>query len=179
MALALGLAIVTGGAARADQSDPRLAVLFDQLKLAPDAEAARVVEAAIWTIWGEVEDRAVRLLLDQGVNAMGRGDLRAALGKFDQIVAIAPGFAEGWNKRATVHYLAGNHEASADDIARTLELEPRHFGALSGLGLIALALEEEELALDSFEAALEVYPLAHGARHNADALRDRLGRRDI
>ena len=95
------------------------------------------------------------------------------------IVAIAPGFAEGWNKRATVHYLLGNYDKSLTDIAETLALEPRHFGALSGRGLVYMALEEEELALDSFEAALEVYPLAHGARHNADALRDRLGRRDI
>ena len=166
-------------AARADQSDARLRVLFDQLKQAPDRGAARVVEAAIWNIWGQVEDRATGILLGQGTAAMGRGDLRAALGKFDQIVAIAPAFAEGWNKRATVHYLLGNFEKSLTDIDETLALEPRHFGALSGRGLVYMQLDEEDLALDSFEAALDVYPLATGARQNAKILRGRLGRRDI
>ncbi len=175
----LGPAIIVVGPARADQSDPRLEVLFEQLKLAPDIPSARLVEAAIWSIWGEVEDRAARILLEQGVSAMGRGDARAALTKFDQIVAIVPGFAEGWNKRATVYYLLGQFDQSLADIDKTLALEPRHFGALSGRGLVYLALEDEEQALDSFESALEVYPLAPGANHNAEALRKSLGRRDI
>ncbi len=177
--LAIGLAVLPGAALRADQGDARLEVLFSQLKQAPDTQAARAVEAVIWNIWGEVEDRASGILLGQGISAMGRGDLRAALGKFDQIVAIAPGFAEGWNKRATVHYLLGNFEDSLADIDKTLTLEPRHFGALSGRGLVYMQLEEESLALDSFEAALEVYPLALGAGRNAEILRSRLGRQDI
>ncbi len=179
IALAIGLEFLAGAAAHADQGDVRLGVLFEQLKLAPDPDAARVVESAIWNIWGQVEDRATGILLGEGISAMGRGDLRAALGKFDQIVAIAPGFAEGWNKRATVHYLLGNFEKSLVDIGETLALEPRHFGALSGRGLVYLQLDEEELALNSFEAALEVYPLASGAKQNVKILRGRLGRRDI
>ncbi len=179
IALAIGLVFPAGANARADQGDARLLGLFDQLKSAPDPDMARLVESAIWNIWGQVDDRATGILLREGTSAMGRGDLRAALGKFDQIVAIAPGFAEGWNKRATVHYLIGNFEESLLDIDKTLALEPRHFGALSGRGLVYMQLDEEELALDSFEAALEVYPLALGARQNAKILRGRLGRRDI
>ena len=177
--LAINLAFLAGITVRADQGDARLGVLFSQLKLAPDPDTARVVESAIWNIWGQVDDRATGILLSEGISAMGRGHLRAALGKFDQIVAIAPGFAEGWNKRATVHYLMGNFEQSLVDIDKTLALEPRHFGALSGRGLVYMQLEEEEMALDSFEAALDVYPLALGASQNAKILRGRLGRRDI
>jgi len=179
IALTIGLIFLPGEIVRADQGDARLGVLFAQLKVAPDSESARVVESAIWNIWGQVEDRATGILMGEGIAAMRRGDLRAALSKFDQIVAIVPGFAEGWNKRATVHYLLGDFENSLVDIDKTLALEPRHFGALSGRGLVYLELEEEELALDSFEAALEVYPLAVGAGQNAKILRSRLGRRDI
>ena len=133
----------------------------------------------IWQIWIEFDDRAVELLMEDGMAAMARRDYRGALGKFDQIVHIAPDFAEGWNKRATVHYLIGNYGESLSDIEKTLALEPRHFGALSGRGLVYIELEEEVLALESFEAALKVHPLLPGARHNAAALRKRLENREI
>ena len=165
--------------ARADQTDPRLEALFTHLKAAPDPLAARGIEIDIWHIWANSEDQAVRTLMIQGVSAMDRGDLRRALGKFEQIVVIAPEFAEGWNRRATVHYLLGNYVESLHDIEKTLALEPRHFGALSGRGLVYMALKEDELALESFEAALEIYPLMTGANHNVDVLRRRLERRDI
>ena len=110
---------------------------------------------------------------------MARRDLRAALGKFDQIVKIAPGFAEGWNKRATVYYLLGNYAESLHDIDKTLALEPRHFGALSGRGLVLMELENADLALDSFEAALEIHPKLPGANHNAEALRREIQKNQI
>jgi len=180
-AIALGLCLLGTPAAptSADQRDPRLAILFDQLKLAPDVHVAEVVAASIWTIWSEADDRAVNILMRDGVSAMGRRDLRSALSKFDQIVTIAPEFAEGWNKRATVNYLMGRYPESLADIDKTLALEPRHFGALSGRGLVYIELGEEELALESFEAALDIYPLLPGASMNASALRKRLGSKDI
>ena len=179
--LALTLCLTLGAAAPApaDQSDPRLGGLFDRLKAAPDAQVAEAVAARIWSIWSEAGDRAVRILMRDGVTAMSRRDLRTALSKFDQIVLIAPGFAEGWNKRATVNYLVGNYRESLADIDKTLVLEPRHFGALSGRGLVYLELGEETRALESFEAALEVYPLLPGARFNAEVLRKRIGGDDI
>jgi tetratricopeptide (TPR) repeat protein len=165
--------------ARADQTDPRLEALFTHLKAASHPLAAREIEIDIWHIWADSDDGAVRALMQQGLLAMDQGDLRRALDKFDQIVHIAPNFAEGWNRRATVNYLLGNYTKSLSDIEKTLMLEPRHFGALSGRGLVYMALGKEELALDSFEAALKVYPLMPGASRNAKELRKRLHRRDI
>lgn len=128
----------------------------------------------IWGIWIESKDTAVELLMDDGLSAMVRSDFRSALGKFDQMVRISPGFAEGWNKRATVHYLLGNYVESLHDINKALMLEPRHFGALSGRGLVYMEFEEDQLALDSFKEALEIHPRLPGAGHNAEALRLRL-----
>ncbi len=163
----------------ADQKDPRLEELFAQLKTAPDYAAARPAEAAIWGIWTETGDPAVRILMGNGIAAVARRDYRLALEKFDQIVKIAPDFAEGWNKRATVHYLLGLYPASLSDIDQTLALEPRHFGALSGRGLVFIELNEEELALESFEAALAIHPNLPGAATNAKILRKRLEDRAI
>ena len=165
--------------ASADQRDPRLDGLFEQLRFASGFGAAQILEQQIWQIWLQSDDRAVTLLMRDGMAAMGRNDFRRALGKFDQIVAIAPDFAEGWNKRATVHYLMGNHTASLSDISRTLELEPRHFGALSGQGLVYIALEDEVRALEAFEAALAVHPNLVSARRNAEILRKRLDEQRI
>ncbi|MFQ6017127.1 MAG: tetratricopeptide repeat protein [Kiloniellaceae bacterium] len=170
---------LAGTPAAADQTDARLDGLFARLKTAPDARAARGIEAAIWAIWIDSDDEVVGLLMQQGIGAMTRRDYRAALRSFDQMVKIAPDFAEGWNKRATVHYMLGHYGESLRDIDRTLKLEPRHFGALSGRGLVYIELDEEELALDSFEAALKIHPLLPGANHNAEVIRDRLGNREI
>ncbi len=182
IALALGLVLgvaLHAGPAAADQDDPRLEALFARLKAAPDVRAAQEVEASIWHIWGQSDDEVIGMLMAQGMAAMARSDLRAALGKFDQIVKIAPGFAEGWNKRATVHYLLGNYPGSLHDIARTLKLEPRHFGALSGRGLVLLELDQQAGALEAFESALKVYPRLSGASHNAEALRREIQKHEI
>ena len=99
-------------------------------------------------LWG-----SVILLL-----AMNSGKLDAALALFDELVGLKPNFAEGWNKRAMVFYLMTSYGASMRDIARSLELEPRHFGALSGLGLINQAIGRPEVAIMAFEKASENYP---------------------
>jgi len=105
---------------------------------------------------------------------MNFNDHAAALGAFDEIIRLAPGFAEGWNKRATIHYLLGNYDASAADIESTLALEPRHFGALSGLGLVRIAQGDEAKALEAFEAALAVHPHLPGADSHIKELRQRV-----
>ncbi len=173
-AIILLLLFGLAGPAAADQNDPRLDRLFEQLYHAPDSLAARAVEHAIWEIWLASDDDVINALMGEGVAAMQRRDYPAALRSFDSMVELAPEFAEGWNKRATLYYLMGAYENSLDDIVRTLELEPRHFGALSGRGLILQDLGRDEEALTAFEAALDLNPQMPGARHNADALRKSL-----
>ncbi len=173
------LALLTAGPAMADQRDGRLPALFAALLDAPDPHAAQALEAEIWTIWYEHDDRAIVLLMRQGRGAMVRRDFTGALRSFDQVVKIAPGYAEGWNARATLYYLMGEHQASLADIEKTLALEPRHFGALSGRGLVFVALERWEAALEAFEAALAVNPQMPGPRMNAEAIRKELSDREI
>ncbi len=171
--------LLAAAPALADQKDARLEDLFSQLLTAPGPAEAQLIEGAIWHIWGQSDDGAVRALMEDGVAAMSRRDYRRALSRFEQMVAIAPDFAEGWNKRATVHYLMGNYRASLEDIVRTLELEPRHFGALSGRGLVYVALEDEQRALESFEEALAIHPNLVSAAINAEALRKSLREKQI
>ena len=173
------IATLATAAARADQADVRLDGLFAELLEPLDPVTAQSIEREIWSIWVEHDDRAVTLLMRKGVDALNRGDRVGALKDFDQIVAIAPDFAEGWNKRATVNYLLGRHEDSLADIEKTLALEPRHFGALAGRGLVYAALDEYELALESFEEALVVNPHLPGARANVENLRKDLKDREI
>lgn len=176
MALALALAGLSGGAALADQRDARLDDLFEQLQSA-SAGAAQRAERSIWEIWSRSDSRLVNDLMNEGVEALSERRLERALQRFDQVVRYQPEFAEGWNKRATVHYLMRNYEASVRDIQQTLELEPRHFGALSGLGLIYDSIDQPEAAIRSFEAALEINPHLDGLRRRIEELQDALGGR--
>ena len=178
-AIAILVALCLAAPLRADQTDARLDDLFHRLLEAPAPGEAQLVEGQIWRIWIESDDGAVRGLMQQGVAAMSRGDYAHALSKFDQMVVIAPDFAEGWNKRATVHYLMGSYADSLADIAKTLELEPRHFGALSGKGLVYVKLEDEKRALKAFEAALAIHPNLTSAAVNAAHLRKILKDREI
>ncbi|HEX6144388.1 MAG TPA: tetratricopeptide repeat protein, partial [Geminicoccaceae bacterium] len=159
--------------AAADQADHRLDVLFEQLK-SGDVNQAPVLEHQIWQIWIASDDRVANRLMREGIGAMANDELQAARDLFDRLIDHSPDFAEAWNKRATVNYLMGDFAASVADIQKTLELEPRHFGALSGLGLIYDALEEPEAALRSFEAALAVNPHLSGTRERVEDLRREL-----
>ena len=162
----------------ADQRDPRLGELFAALSEAPDLEGALEVESAIWEIWLDGGDSALNQLMAQGIAAMSANRFRDAAGRFTELILAAPAFAEAWNKRATVYYLMNRLEDSVRDIERTLALEPRHFGAISGMGLIFLQRRDEAGALDAFEKVLEIHPHARGARFHVERLRERLqGRR--
>ena len=168
LALALCLCVA---APPARAADPALDPLFGRLAAARGAAEAQGIEAEIWQSWMMAGGSAATSLMRIGIGALNGGDLPAALGVFDAIVKQNPGFAEGWNKRATVLYLMGALEASAGDCERVLQLEPRHFGALSGLGLIRMRQERVEDAITAFEKALAVHPNLDGAKTNLDALR--------
>ena len=165
--------------ARADQNDPRLGALFQQLKTAPTSHAATDIEHRIWTIWFESGSPEIDKFLTDGEAAMAAGDFDAALSDFNTVIARKPKFAEGWNRRATLDYLMGEYQKSLDDIGHTLALEPRHFGALSGLGLVDLKLDRKEAAADAFKRVLAIDPQSETARQNLDMLNDVLKRKSI
>ena len=159
----------------ADQSDPRLDELFKQLQTAPDQTTGEAITDQIWAIWREYPaDAEVGELMTAGVQAMRTGRLRHAERIFDAIVLRAPDFAEGWNKRATVLYFLRQYEKSVEDVRQTLLLEPRHFGAAAGLGLIFLSLNYPESAIEAFEKALEINPHLSGPKLQIKRLRDYL-----
>ena len=150
--------------ARAGQDDPRLDALFAKLKSTDSDEEAEAVQRQIWQIWTEHKNPEIERLMRQGIAAMAEDDQDGALDAFDAVVKHDKNFAEGWNKRATVEYVMGDYAASIADVERTLALEPRHFGALSGLGEIYLAMNRKDLALKAFRAALAIDPHLSGLR---------------
>lgn len=172
-------ALLVAAQAQADQTDKRLPALFAALKKAPSPDAAAAIEARIWVIWLASGKNELDALMAKGVAEMDAEDYDAALADFSTIVAREPGFAEGWNKRATLYYLMGDYKKSLADIDRTLKLEPRHFGALSGLGLVNVQLEHYEDAVQAYERLLKFDPRNAGARHNLDAVRDIIRRKTI
>ena len=131
-----------------------------------DPAGAARAEAALWTMWCRSGLAEVDALFREGVQVMERQDVDEAEACFARIIALAPGFAEGWNKRATVRYLAGNYQGSIEDCRETLARNPHHFGALSGQGLCHLALNQAREAAGLFRRALEVHPHLTAARHN-------------
>ena len=145
------------------QNDPRLDDLFVTLKAASSEEHAATIETRIWALWTASGIDDIDRLMALGLAAMGIRNFSTADAVFTTIVEKAPRFAEGWNKRATLYYLMGALDKSAADVEKTLSLEPRHFGALSGLGLIHLAREDENAALEAFERGLAIHPHLAGA----------------
>jgi tetratricopeptide (TPR) repeat protein len=132
------------------------------------AEAARAANV-LWQMWHRSGNVQVDGLLREGIAAMERQDLVAADATFTRLIEEAPAFAEGWNKRATVRYMAGDYPASIADCRETLARNPHHFGALSGQGLCHMALGEYRQAAALFMRTLAVHPNLMAARHNLAA----------
>lgn len=169
--MALSLA---GAPAWAGQGDARLDALFQDLLGTGDQVAADAVQDRIWDIWLENPREDLLILMRDGVQSMNEDRYEEALADFDRVVAADPAYAEGWNKRANAEYLLGNYDAAVRDIRRVLSLEPRHFGALAGLGLVYLAIDEPAGALKAFNAALAINPHLDGVRDQAMKIRQRM-----
>ena len=171
--LSLFILLLLSASADADQNDVRLAELFRSLKSTESVNKALVFESKIWHIWMEHYDPEVESAMFQGVKAMKLQQFEQAFGHFSLLIKLAPDYAEGWNKRATVLYLMGRFKESEADVVRTLELEPRHFGALSGQGLIRIALQDWTGAISFLESAMKINPHIHGVIMNLKYVRQK------
>jgi tetratricopeptide (TPR) repeat protein len=174
LAALMMMAMAAPASGRADQSDEQLEELFNRLRSTADPLEAQIIEIHIWRIWTDSGRDDMNALVEQGAQAMAQGRLKEAIAIFDRVVTTLPDFAEGWNKRATAHYLNDDYPASVFDIKRTLALEPRHFGAISGMGLIFMASGDPRGALNAFEQVLEIHPHSRGARAYVEQLRKNL-----
>lgn len=138
-----------------------LDALFTRLKESNADEAGRI-ERLIWIEWSKSGSPAMDLLLQRGRDALEAGDLPLAISHFTALIDHDPDFAEGWNARATAYFQAGQFGPSVADIAETLKRNPRHFGALSGFGMILEATGKPKEALEVYRAALAIHPHLQG-----------------
>ena len=145
--------------AYADQNDPQLDDLFIALQASPSETQAANLELKIWARWrNHPDDPLANRQMKKGSELMNSGHLSAAESVFSHIINNHPDFAEAWNKRATVRFFRGNDTGSASDILQVIKLEPRHFGALSGLGMIRVRAGDLEGALKAYKAAQRINP---------------------
>ncbi|GAB4359896.1 MAG: hypothetical protein Kow0026_21770 [Oricola sp.] len=158
----------------AEPERTRLDELFAELKKARDRRYASTIAKGIWTEWFRSGSATIDLMMTWANEAFEQEKYNVALDFLDQVVIRAPDFAEGWNRRATVHYAMDNFAKSMSDIEKTLELEPRHFGALAGMATILERTGRKEAALKAWERALEVYPAMQSAQEAVIRLSDEL-----
>jgi len=176
-AAALTLA-ACGANDRAARADPELDRLFVQLEQAPSAEAAAPIQQAIMARWTDSGSPTVNVLLERATAAAAEGDSEMAEGFLDQATALAPDYAEPWRLRANIAYGAEDYAGAIDAIQETLKREPRHFGAMAGLGLIYEELGQHRHALEAFRAALVVHPHYEVALEGVRRLEPRVDGRD-
>ena len=153
--------------------DVKLNQLFKQLKKSNNVSVALEIEMKIWNIWStHPTQEKLTQSLAKGSDFMSKGELEPAYKIFSTIVNSAPDWAEGWNKRATVLYLMGRYYDSLKDIDEVLKRENRHFGALSGQGLVQIKLENYEKAIKSYQAVQKIYPSIRAAKVMIPQLRE-------
>jgi tetratricopeptide (TPR) repeat protein len=153
--------------------------LFGALKAAPDETSAKAIEQRIWAQWLISKSDTTNLLMTRVKKAVEAKDLDLAMRLLDAIVELHPDYVEGWNRRATLHFMRKEFGESLADIGRVLAIEPRHFGALTGLGLIMQELGDEKRALDAFQKALEVHPHLERVPEYVKSLSGKVQGRDI
>jgi tetratricopeptide (TPR) repeat protein len=157
----------------------RLDELFVRLKAVKAQEEGDDIVAQIWKLWQQSGSEKLDAAMERAMLLMGQGLGTLAMPILDEIVAEKPDWAEGWNKRATVLYLMGEHDRSLADIDRTLTLEPRHFGAIAGIGLIRIEKGEMREALAAFRRALAINPFLRERHGLIPQLEKELGEKPI
>ncbi len=191
------LATADGAPARAQQGDwiqppPKLPhighggdrtrnldFLFGALKIAPDDISAKAIEERIWALWVISRSDTTNLLMTRVRTAIEAHDIDLALKLLDSIIKIKPDYVEAWNRRATLYYMKKDYGRALADIREVLKREPRHFGALSGLGLILQDIGDDKQALEVYRRALAVYPRLQRIPDIVKTLKDKVEGRDI
>ena len=153
--------------------------LFGALKAAPDEASAKHVEARIWALWMQTPSDTAALLMLRAKAAMDAQQTEVALKLLDAVVKLRPDYIEAWNRRATLYYLRNDYAHSLQDIEQVLVREPRHFGALAGLGMIMQDLGDEKRALDAFRKALAINPHLKKVPELVRTLTEKVEGRDI
>ena len=169
-------ALLLAGPAHADEET--LNKLFSRLA-EPDLENWETVEQAIWREWSDSGSRSMNLLLRMGRQALSDGRSRKAIEHFTALTDHAPDFAEGWNMRATAYFGEGLYSLSIADIGRTLRLNPRHFGALQGLGRMLEELGDTENALKAYKEAYAIHPHRPGLEEGITRLEALVAGQDL
>jgi tetratricopeptide (TPR) repeat protein len=153
--------------------------LFGALKAAPDEASARHVEARIWAQWLHTPSDTAALLMSRAKQAMDAQNIDVALKLLDSLVKLRPDYIEAWNRRATLYYLKNDYVHSMQDIQQVLAREPRHFGALAGLGMIMQDIGDDKRALEAFRKALAVNPHLEKVPDMVKSLTEKVEGRDI
>ncbi|MEM7657676.1 MAG: hypothetical protein AAF399_16210 [Bacteroidota bacterium] len=146
--------------------------LFLDLVAETRQESLRELQELIWDKWMFHENDYLRALMEKGIQVMGEGEMNEAIASFSQVIDLDPAYPEGWNKRATAFFLRGNYKNSIEDITQALVLEPRHFGALSGLASIYLTIGDKKKALRSLQTILSLMPHDDRIQEQVDAIED-------
>lgn len=158
----------------AEEPGDRIDGLFAELKRARNEQAAARVSARIQQEMSRSGSASIDLLMQWAREAMESDKTDVALDLLDQVVTLSPEYAEGWNRRATLHFTTQDYAKSMADIDRTLRLEPRHFGALGGMAAILSNTGRKEAALRAYERVLDVYPMLRSAQTELGKLADEL-----
>ena len=153
--------------------------LFGALKAAPDEDSAKHVEARIWAIWLQTPSDTAALLMARAKAAVDAKKIEVAIKLLDSVIKLRPDYIEAWNRRATLYYMQNDYARSLADIREVLIREPRHFGALAGLGMIMQDVGDEKRALDAYRKALAVNPHLEKIPDQVKALTEKVEGRDI
>jgi tetratricopeptide (TPR) repeat protein len=153
--------------------------LFGALKVAPDDVTAKAIEERIWALWTLSKSDTANLLMTRVKTAVDAKDLDLAIKLLNSIVKIKPDYVEAWNRRATLYYMKKDYGHAVNDIREVLKREPRHFGALAGLGLIMQDIGDNQKALEVYRRALALYPRMERIPDLVKTLQEKVEGRDI
>jgi len=152
------------------EREKMLSDLYAHLATAGDEDSAKAVAEAIERVWVNSGSDTIDVLMERAMKSVSDKNYDLALKLLDHVVALAPDFTEGWNRRAYVHYMKSEVDLALGDLRRTLALDPNHFKALDGLGQILREIGQKRPALKAFKQLLDVHPYWSGAQDAVDEL---------